>query len=254
LRGSPEPAKPLVLQFAPVDTALRQFREEVLEANLELVRQGLVVSTFGNVSGFFRERGLVAIKPSGVSYGRLRAEDLVLLDLDGRVVEGQLRPSSDLPTHLELYRGFPAVGGVAHTHSRFATAWAQAHREIPCLGTTHADYFHGPVPLTEPLTPEEVRRDYELNTGRIIVRRFRTLDPERFPGALVAGHGPFCWGKTALEAAHCATLLEEIARIAYYTVALNPAIRPIPEPLLDKHFLRKHGPDAYYGQNDDELA
>lgn len=230
-------------------TNLKNLREEVLEANLELVREGLVVSTFGNASGILRERELVVIKPSGVDYDSLRSEHLVVTDLDGRVVEGCLRPSSDLPTHLELYRSFPSIGGVTHTHSRFATAWAQARREIPCLGTTHADYFHGPVPVTEEIQPEEIETEYEKNTGRVIVRRFETIDPVEFPAVLIAGHGPFCWGSNAGESAHLALLLEEIARIAYYTVTLNPGVAPIHQPLLDKHFLRKHGPTAYYGQD-----
>lgn len=228
--------------------SLEKLRAEVFEANQEIVRAGLVVSTFGNASGILRTKGLVAIKPSGVTYDRLRPEDLVITDLAGKLVEGELRPSSDLATHLELYRAFPAIGGVVHTHSRFATAWAQAGREIPCLGTTHADYFHGSVPLTEALSEEEIRTDYEANTGRVIARRFQDLDPTRFPAVLVRGHGPFAWGEDALDAAHCAVLLEEIARISYYTSTLNPAVQPIPQALLDKHFLRKHGPDAYYGQ------
>lgn len=227
---------------------LRELREEVLDANLELVRQGLVVSTFGNASGILREDNLVAIKPSGVSYDRLRPVDLVITNLQGEIVEGELRPSSDLATHLELYRSFEHIGGVVHTHSRFATSWAQAHQEIPCFGTTHADYFHGAVPLTEPMTREEIVEAYELNTGKVIARRFSNLDPRSFPAVLVAGHGPFCWGPSAPDAAHTAVLLEEIARIAYYTRTVNPSVKPIDQTLLDKHFLRKHGPKAYYGQ------
>jgi len=225
-----------------------QLREEVLEANLELVRQGLVVSTFGNASGVLRDDGLVAIKPSGIDYHALRAEDLVITDLEGIVVEGTLQPSSDLATHLVLYRAFPTIGGVTHTHSRFATAWAQSGLEIPCLGTTHADYFHGSVPITDPMSNNEIETDYEMNTGRVILRRFEDLDPVAFPGVLVAGHGPFCWGPGAQESAHLAVLMEEIARIAYYTVTLNSDTQPISQSLLDKHFLRKHGPKAYYGQ------
>jgi L-ribulose-5-phosphate 4-epimerase len=227
---------------------LESLREEVLEANLELVRQGLVIGTFGNVSGISRKEGLVVIKPSGVRYDTLRARDMVVADLDGNVAEGALNPSSDLPTHLVLYRSFPALGGVAHTHSRFATAWAQAGREIPCYGTTHADYLHGSVPLTETLKGAEIESDYELNTGCAIVRRFGNLDPVAVPAVLVIGHGPFCWGATAAAAARLAVLLEEIARIAYYTATLNPSALPISRELHDKHFLRKHGPAAYYGQ------
>ncbi len=227
---------------------LEALREEVLEANLELVRQGLVIGTFGNASGFDREEGLVVIKPSGVRYDSLRARDMVIADLEGNVVEGILKPSSDLPTHLVLYRSFSVLGGVAHTHSRFATAWAQAGREIPCYGTTHADYIHGSVPVTEPLKCAEIESDYELNTGCVIVRRFGNLDPETVPAVLVNGHGPFCWGPSVGAAAHMAVLLEEIARIAYYTTTLNRAAGPIPQALHDKHFRRKHGPGAYYGQ------
>jgi L-ribulose-5-phosphate 4-epimerase len=226
-------------------TALRQ---EVLEANLELFRRGLAIYTFGNASGISRDEGLVVIKPSGVPYESMKAEDLVATDLEGRVVEGGLRPSSDLPTHLALYRAFPALGGVAHTHSACATAWAQAGREIPCLGTTHADCFRDPIPVTAPLSPEEIQTDYELNTGRAIVKRFAGLDPMETQAALVAGHGPFCWGASASQAAHNAVILEEIARIAYWTVTLNPAAAPLPSTLLDKHFFRKHGRGAYYGQ------
>jgi len=228
---------------------LQSLREEVLEANLELFRRGLAIYTFGNASGISRDEGLVLIKPSGVPYESMKAEDLVATDLEGRVVEGGLRPSSDLPTHLALYRAFPALGGVAHTHSACATAWAQAGREIPCLGTTHADCFHGPIPVTAPLSPEEIETDYELNTGRAIVKRFAGLDPMEVQAALVAGHGPFCWGASASQAAHNAVILEEIARIAYWTVTLDPAAAPLPATLLDKHFFRKHGRGAYYGQS-----
>jgi L-ribulose-5-phosphate 4-epimerase len=227
---------------------LEALREEVLDANLELQRRDLVVYTFGNVSGISRADGLVVIKPSGVPYDRLRAADLVVTDLEGNVVEGSLRPSSDLATHLLLYRAFPSVGGVVHTHSTYATAWAQAGREIPCFGTTHADYFHGPIPLTPPLTDDEIRGAYEANTGKVIARRFEGLDPLKAPGVLVQGHGPFSWGKTAHDAAHMAVIMEELARMAYLSVTLNPALGPLPQTLHDKHFLRKHGPGAYYGQ------
>jgi L-ribulose-5-phosphate 4-epimerase len=227
---------------------LKSLREEVLEANLELVRRGLVLYTFGNASGISRDDALVVIKPSGVPYEKMKPEDLVVVDLEGNAIEGNLRPSSDLPTHLVLYRAFAHVGGVAHTHSRFATAWAQAGREIPCLGTTHADYFHGPVPVTKPLTPKEIRSDYEVNTGRVIVRRFAKLDPLHMPGVLVAGHAPFCWGATPTEAAHAAVVIEEIAALATHTLIANPRARAISKHLHDKHFLRKHGNTAYYGQ------
>jgi L-ribulose-5-phosphate 4-epimerase len=226
----------------------KSLREEVFEANLELVKQGLVIHTFGNASGISRQDGLVVIKPSGVRYDALKPSDLVVVDLEGARVEGNMRPSSDLATHLVLYRSFSAIGGVVHTHSRYATAWAQAVREIPCFGTTHADYFHGPIPVTEPLQPNEIENNYEVNTGHVIVRRFSNLDPERVPAVLVSGHGPFCWSRTALDAAHTAVIVEELARIAYYSVTLNPEVLPISKHLLDKHFLRKHGPGAYYGQ------
>jgi L-ribulose-5-phosphate 4-epimerase len=219
-----------------------------LSANLELVRQGLVFSTFGNASGIARDQGLVVIKPSGVSYESLRAADLVVADLDGNRVEGSLNPSSDLPTHLVLYRAFPKIGGVVHTHARHSTAWAQAGREIPCYGTTHADYVHGPVPITDPMQNSEIESNYEANTGEVIVRRFNGLDSMSVPAVLVYGHGPFCWGPTPAEAVKAAVMVEEIARIACLTVAVNPLAAPISQALLDKHFLRKHGPRAYYGQ------
>ena len=228
---------------------LKALREEVLEANLELVRRGLVLYTFGNASGIAREEGLVVIKPSGVPYENLKPEDLVVADLNGKIVEGSLRPSSDLPTHLVLYRAFNEIGGIAHTHSRAATAWAQAQREIPCFGTTHADYFHGPVPVTKALTPAQTRKDYEANTGHAIVRRFAKLDPLRAPAVLVAGHAPFCGGKMPAEAAHVAVVVEEIAALAFQTLAANPKARAISQHLHDKHFLRKHGRGAYYGQD-----
>ena len=227
---------------------LKTLREEVLDANLELVRRGLVLYTFGNASGISRKDGLVAIKPSGVPYEKLGPEHMVITKLDGQVVEGDLRPSSDLATHLEIYKHFPNVGGVAHTHSEFATAWAQARRPIPCFGTTHADYFHGEVPVTPDLTSEEIATDYEKNTGAAICRYFSRLDPDAVPAVLVAGHGPFCWGPSASAAAHHAVILESIARTAYYTLTIAADARPLPGPLRDKHFFRKHGVNAYYGQ------
>jgi L-ribulose-5-phosphate 4-epimerase len=229
--------------------ALKKLREEVLEANLEIVRAGLVVSTFGNVSGICREEGLVVIKPSGVEYASLTAEQMVVFDLEGETLEGPLRPSSDLPTHLALYQAFPGIGGVTHTHSSFATSWAQANREIPCLGTTHADYFYGSVPITRQMREEEILTDYERNTGLVITERFADLDPREFPSVLVSGHGPFCWGRTAAESASQAILLEAIAKLAFQTIVLNPEAETIGQSLLDKHFLRKHGPKAYYGQS-----
>lgn len=227
---------------------LESLREEVLEANLELSRKGLAIYTFGNASGISREQGLVAIKPSGVPYETMKPKHLVITDLTGRVVEGDLRPSSDLATHLALYRAFPAIGGVVHTHSPYATAWAQAGREIPCLGTTHADYFYGAVPATAPLDRTQIDGEYEENTGVAIVDRISGHDPMAAPAILVANHGPFTWGKTATEAAHHAVILEEIARTASVTLTINPAAGPISSALLDKHFLRKHGPKATYGQ------
>ena len=227
---------------------LPKLREEVLEANLELVRRGLVLYTFGNASGISRQDGLVVIKPSGVPYESIEPEDLVITDLDGRTVEGRLRPSSDLATHLVLYRAFESIGGVVHTHSPYATAWAQAGREIPCLGTTHADYFRGAVPVTEPMPPEDIQSAYEANTGHSIVRRFASLSPVEACAVLVAGHGPFCWGATAAEAAHTAVVLEQIAHMAFVSLTVNRDAAALPAVHRDKHFLRKHGAAAYYGQ------
>jgi L-ribulose-5-phosphate 4-epimerase len=228
---------------------LEALRVAVLEANLELVRRGLILYTFGNASGVDRESGLVAIKPSGVPYEELTPADLVLTDLEGTIVEGTLRPSSDLATHLLLYRAFPAIGGVVHTHSEFATSWAQAGREIPAYGTTHADYFYGPVPVTEELSAEEVSGDYVLNTGHAIVRRFTGLDPLAMPAVLVSGHAPFCWGVTPADAAHNAVVLEAVARMAYYTATLNAACTGVGQHLLDRHYFRKHGAGKTYGQS-----
>ncbi len=227
---------------------LRTLREDVLEANLELVRRGLVLYTFGNASGISREDGLVAIKPSGVPYAELTPEHMVITKLDGEIVEGDLRPSSDLATHLELYKHFPNIAGVAHTHSEFATAWAQSEKPIPCFGTTHADYFHGPIPVTERLTAAEIAGDYELETGAAICRTFSKIDPDSIPAVLVAGHAPFCWGATPGEAAHNAVILEYVARMASRTLAINADSRPLGRELHDKHFFRKHGSNAHYGQ------
>ncbi len=230
---------------------LESLRRDVLEANLELVRRGLVLYTFGNVSGIDRDQGLVAIKPSGVPYDELTWEQIVISDLQGKVVDGNLRPSSDLATHLELYRNFSNIGGVAHTHSEYATAWAQAEKAIPCFGTTHADYFHGAVPVTQRLSPSEIDGDYELETGIAICRVFRKLDPDAVPAVLVAGHAPFCWGKNAAEAAHNAVILEYVARMACHALSINAEAQPLAPELHDKHFLRKHGRHAYYGQPKD---
>jgi L-ribulose-5-phosphate 4-epimerase len=231
---------------------LESLRQEVLHANQEISRRGLAPHTFGNASGIDRSgaRPLVVIKPSGVDYASLKPSDLVVTDLDGKIVEGTLRPSSDLDTHTLLYREFPQIGGIVHTHSEFATSWAQACRPIPCLGTTHADYFHGPVPVTEPLTAEEVAEAYVRNTGAVIVRRFKSegLDPLAVPGVLVAGHAPFAWGKSAAEAVEHADVLEYIARLAFRSVLLNPSVTGVPPYVGEHHYLRKHGPKATYGQ------
>jgi L-ribulose-5-phosphate 4-epimerase len=231
--------------------SIAALRASVLAANVEIARRGLAPFTFGNVSGIDRARDRVVIKPSGVAYDALGPEDMVVTDLAGRIVDGKLRPSSDLATHLVLYRAFASIGGIVHTHSHFATVWAQSGREIPCLGTTHADYFHGPIPITSHLTRDEVHGDYEANTGHAIERRFAGTDPLRMPAALVAGHASFCWGRDVATAVETASLLEEVARMAYHTVVLNAAAEPIPESLLDKHFFRKHGAAAYYGQPKD---
>lgn len=227
---------------------LQRLREQVLEANLELVRKNLVLYTFGNASGISREEGLVAIKPSGVPYELMKPEHLVITDLNGKIVEGTLRPSSDLPTHLVLYNHYPDIGGIAHTHSEYATSWAQAGKPIPCFGTTHADYFHGPVPVTGEIPDREIIEDYEKNTGHAIIRSLQHTTPLETPGALVAHHGPFAWGKDAETAAHNAVILEAIARMAYFTLGINAAAQPAKKTLHDKHYLRKHGKDAYYGQ------
>jgi L-ribulose-5-phosphate 4-epimerase len=228
---------------------LEELKESVHRANLELVERGLVFETFGNVSGLDRSAGVMVIKPSGVPYGQMKARDMVAVCLErGKVIEGEMNPSSDTPTHLELYRAFDCIGGVVHSHSLHAAAWAQAGRDIPALGTTHADYFHGPVPCTRRPTDEEIAADYEANTGRLIVERLAGIDPRHCPGVLVGAHGPFAWGTTPTQAVLNAAILEHVARLASETLRIDPAAGPIPQPLLDKHFLRKHGPDSYYGQ------
>jgi len=227
---------------------LESLKRIVLEANLELVRRDLVTYTWGNVSGIDREKGLIVIKPSGVPYEELKEEHMVVLDLDGNIVEGNLRPSSDTPTHLVLYRNFKEIGGVVHTHSKWATIWAQAGKAIPALGTTHADYFYGEIPCTRCLTEQEIKTGYEKETGNVIVETFTGKNPVYIPGVLVNNHGPFSWGKDAGEAVHNAVVMETVAMMAYHTVALNPSINSIGQAILDKHFLRKHGSGAYYGQ------
>ena len=229
---------------------LEKLKQSVYEANMELPRRGLVTYTWGNVSGIDREKGLVVIKPSGVRYEELTPDKLVVLDLDGKVVEGELNPSSDTKTHLVLYRKFPALGGVVHTHSPCAVAWAQAGRDIPCYGTTHADYFYGPVPCARALTPEEIDEDYERNTGRVIVEEFRArgIEPAHVPAVICRSHGPFAWGADAAEAVYHAAVLEEVAHMALLTLAVDADAAPAPQHLQDKHFMRKHGPQAYYGQ------
>ena len=229
---------------------LEQLKQSVLEANLELPKYSLVTFTWGNVSGIDRESGLVVIKPSGVPYDGMSAEDMVVVDLNGKVVEGKWKPSSDTPTHVELYKAFPNVGGIVHTHSSYATSWAQAGRDIPCYGTTHADYFYGDIPCLRCLTKEEIEEAYEKNTGLLIVSEFARLgkDPKAVPGCLCKNHGPFTWGKDPLEAVHNAVVLEECAKMAYRCEVINPQVRPAPRELQDKHYLRKHGKNAYYGQ------
>ncbi len=228
---------------------LDDLKRQVCAANLELVKSGLVIGTWGNVSGVDRDSGHMVIKPSGVPYEGMNPDQMVVVSLEkGTVVEGKFKPSSDTDTHLALYQAFPSIGGVVHTHSLYATAWAQACQDIPALGTTHADYCYGPVPCTRLLEHSEIRDDYEANTGRLIVERFQRTDPLSVPMVLVASHGPFTWGKSAMDAVHNAEVLEYLARLASETIRINSNIRPMQKDLLDKHFFRKHGPSAYYGQ------
>jgi len=229
---------------------MSKFIEEVLEANLALPQYGLVTFTWGNVSAIDRKKGLVVIKPSGVSYDSMKAKHMVVVDLDGDIIQGDYRPSSDTSTHLALYKAFPTIGGIVHTHSRWATVWSQAGKGIPAFGTTHADYFYGEIPCARKLSAAEIEGDYESNTGKVIIETFkeRGIDPAAVPGVLVSGHGPFSWGKDAHDAVHNAVVMEEVAMMALNTLALNPGCQPIEQVLLDKHYLRKHGSNAYYGQ------
>lgn len=230
---------------------LEQLKKDVFEANLLLPKYGLVIFTWGNVSGIDREKGLVVIKPSGVDYDKMTVEDMVVTDMDGNVVEGKLKPSSDLMTHLEFYKNFKDIGGVVHTHSNNAVAFAQAGKDIPALGTTHGDYFYGPIPCTRLMTNEEIKEAYELNTGKVIVETFneRKIDPNQMPGVLVHSHGPFTWGKDPFDAVHNSVVLDALADMAIKSMIINPSVPAMQQELLDKHFLRKHGPGAYYGQN-----
>lgn len=229
---------------------LEQLKQEVLEANLDLPKQGLVVYTWGNVSGIDREKGLIVIKPSGVSYENMKAEDMVVVDLEGKVVEGNYKPSSDTATHIEIYKAFPSVGGVVHTHSEWATSWAQACRGIPAYGTTHADYFYGEIPCTRKMTQEEIQGEYEKETGKVIVETFKEkgIDGAQVPAVVVASHGPFTWGKDPHDAVHNAVVTEEVAKMAFRAEELNNHMTRMQDKLLDKHYLRKHGANAYYGQ------
>ena len=227
---------------------LEDMKKRVLDANLLLPKYGLVTFTWGNVSEIDREAGLIAIKPSGVEYDKMTADDIVIMDLDGNVVEGSLRPSSDAPTHIELYKAFSDVGGIVHTHSEWATSWAQTGLAIPCYGTTHADYFYGSIPCARSLTDDEINGEYEKNTGLVIIETFRNLDPVAVPGVLCKNHGPFAWGKDAHEAVHNAVVLEEIAKMAVHTKDILPTAAEAPQVLKDKHYFRKHGKNAYYGQ------
>jgi len=229
---------------------LEKLKQEVLEANLLLPKHGLVTFTWGNVSGIDREKGLVVIKPSGVEYDTMTADDMVVVDLDGNRVEGKYKPSSDTPTHLALYKAFPTLGGVVHTHSRWATSFAQAGRGVPAMGTTQGDYFYGEIPCTRKMTPEEIAGEYELETGNVIIETFkeRGIDPAQVPAVLVYSHGPFTWGTDPFNAVHNAVVLEEVAFMDFHAMALTPNLPPMQQELLDKHYLRKHGPGAYYGQ------
>ncbi|WP_321462867.1 L-ribulose-5-phosphate 4-epimerase [uncultured Vibrio sp.] len=227
---------------------MKTLRHQVWQANMDLQRHNLVTFTWGNVSGIDRASGLVVIKPSGVEYSDLSAENMVVVDLQGQIVEGDLKPSSDTATHLELYRQFPSIGGIVHTHSSYATSWAQAGAAIPAFGTTHADYFYGHIPCARALTQQEIESDYELNTGKVIVETIGATDPMAIPGILVREHAPFTWGTDPHNAVHNAVVVEEVAKMAFRTLSINPSTLPIPQTLLDKHYLRKHGKDAYYGQ------
>ena len=227
---------------------MKALRHQVWQANMDLQRHNLVTFTWGNVSGIDRESGLVVIKPSGVEYSELSAENMVVVDLQGEIIEGDLKPSSDTATHLELYRQFPSIGGIVHTHSSYATSWAQAGAAIPAFGTTHADYFYGHIPCARALTQQEIENDYELNTGKVIVETIGATDPMAIPGILVREHAPFTWGTDPHNAVHNAVVVEEVAKMAFCTLSINPSTLPIPQTLLDKHYLRKHGIDAYYGQ------
>ncbi len=227
---------------------LERLKEEVLKANLALPRHNLVVFTWGNVSAIDREKGLVVIKPSGVEYDEMKASDMVILDLDGKIVEGTLRPSSDTPTHIELYKAFPNIGGIVHTHSRWATSFAESGERLLPMGTTHADYFYGEIPCTRSLTDEEIQGEYEKNTGLVIIETFRDKDPDAIPGVLVKNHGVFSWGTDAMNAVHNAVVMEEIAFMNYHAITLNPNAGTVSKALLDKHYYRKHGKNAYYGQ------
>lgn len=229
---------------------LEELKKKVYEANMELPRYGLVTFTWGNVSGIDREKGLFVIKPSGVDYDKMTWEDMVVMDLEGNKVEGKFKPSSDTPTHLELYKAFPEIGGIVHTHSSYATSWAQAGRSIPCYGTTHADYIYGEVPCVRCLTKDEIEEAYETNTGHLIVNEFKRMnkDPMAVPAVLCKNHGPFAWGKDPMDAVHNAVVLEEVAKMAYRTEIINPQVQPAPNELQDKHYYRKHGANAYYGQ------